>query len=107
MIGSKKMRFRIIVTILFSVLALPNARAVSHDPLFLDEEALRVEITAPFSRLINERPKDRELPGSFSFKGPDGAAPAEEKPSGDANQQEASGNSTHKVRLVAIRENLP
>jgi hypothetical protein len=35
---------------------------------------LRVEITAPFSRLINERPKDREFPGSFSFKGPDGVA---------------------------------
>jgi len=60
--------------ILFTALALPDAKAVSPDPLFQDEAALRVEITAPFSRLINERPKDRELPGSFIFKGTDGAA---------------------------------
>jgi hypothetical protein len=60
--------------ILFIVLAMPMARAASPDPLFQDDAALRVEITAPFSRLINERPKDEEFPGSFSFKGPDGAA---------------------------------
>jgi hypothetical protein len=66
--------FRITVVILLAVLALPNAKAGSPDPLFQDDAALRVEITAPFSRLINERPKDREFPGSFSFKGPDGVA---------------------------------
>jgi len=60
--------------ILLSALALPSARAVSHDPLFQDDKALRVEFTAPFSQLINERPKDRELPGSLSFRGPDGEA---------------------------------
>lgn len=67
------MRFRVTVMILFTVLAMPTAEAGSPDPLFQDDAALRVEITAPFSRLINERPKDREFPGSFSFKGPDGA----------------------------------
>ena len=55
------------VVVLFAALALPRAVAGSHDPLFLDDAPLRVEITAPFSRLINERPKDRELPGSFSL----------------------------------------
>ena len=67
-------RFRVTVVILFTVLAMPTAKAGSPDPLFQDDAALRVEITAPLSRLINERPKDREFPGSFSFKGPDGAA---------------------------------
>jgi hypothetical protein len=60
--------------ILFAILVMPSANGGSHDPLFEDDAALRVEITAPFSRLIDERPKDREFPGSFSFKGPDGTA---------------------------------
>ena len=68
------MRFVVNVMILFTVLAIPAAEAGSLDPLFQDHAALRVEITAPFAQLINERPKDQELPGSFSFKGPDGAA---------------------------------
>ncbi len=67
-------RFHITVVILFTVLAMPTSKAGPPDPLFQDDAALRVEITAPFSRLINERPKDQEFPGSFSFKGPDGAA---------------------------------
>jgi len=66
--------FRVTFVTLFMVLAMPNAHAGSPDPLFQDDAALRVEITAPFARLINERPKDREFPGSFSFKGTDGAA---------------------------------
>ena len=68
------MRFRVTALILFTVLAVPTAEATSPDPLFQDDAPLRVEIIAPFSRLINERPKDREFPGSFSFKGPDGVA---------------------------------
>ena len=60
--------------ILFTVLAMPTAKAGSPDPLFQDDATLRAVITAPFARLINERPKDHELPGSFSFKGPDGVA---------------------------------
>jgi len=67
-------RFLVSAVILFTALAISNAKAGPPDPLFQDDAALRVEITAPFSRLINERPKDREFPGSFSFKGPDGAA---------------------------------
>jgi hypothetical protein len=67
-------RFLGTVVILFKILAMPNVNAGSPDPLFQDDATLRVEITAPFSRLINERPKDREMPGSFSFRDPDGAA---------------------------------
>jgi hypothetical protein len=62
------------VVILFTILPMLTARASSPDPLFQDDAALRVEITAPFARLINERPKDREFQGSFSYKGPDGVA---------------------------------
>jgi len=68
------MRFGLTVVILFTVLAVPAARAASPDPLFQDDAALRVEITAPFSRLINERPRDREFEGSFSYKDPNGEA---------------------------------
>ncbi len=57
--------------ILYMALALPNAEADSPDPLFQEDAALRVEITAPFARLIDERPKEEEFQGSFSFKGPD------------------------------------
>lgn len=66
------MRFQITLMILCAVLAMPPAEAGSPDPLFQDHSALRVEITAPFARLINERPTELEFPGSFSFKGPDG-----------------------------------
>ena len=67
-------RIRITVVILFTVLAMQTARAASPDPLFQDAKTLSVVMTAPFSRLINERPKDREFEGSFSYKGPDGEA---------------------------------
>ena len=60
--------------ILFMILALPTARASSLDPLFQDDAPLQVVITAPFSQLIRERPKDRELPGSFTFRDPKGVS---------------------------------
>jgi len=66
--------FRGSLVVLFTVFAIPAVSAEPPDPLFQDDATLRVEMTAPFSRLINERPKDREFPGSFSFSGPDGAA---------------------------------
>ena len=65
-------RFRVAAVILFALIAVPTGSAASPDPLFQDDAALRVEITAPFSRLINERPKDLEFEGSFSYKGADG-----------------------------------
>lgn len=65
-------RFIGTVVILYMVLAALNAEAGSPDPLFQDDSALRVEITAPFARLIDERPKDEEFQGSFSFKDPEG-----------------------------------
>lgn len=67
-------RFLVSAVFLLTTLAMWNATAAPPDPLFQDDAALRVEITAPFSRLINERPKDIEFPGSFSFKSPDGEA---------------------------------
>jgi hypothetical protein len=67
-------RLLVAVVILFTLLAVPTARAASPDPLFQEDAALRVEITAPFSRLINERPRDREFEGSFAYKGTDGEA---------------------------------
>jgi len=67
-------RWHITFVILFLVLAMPGAQAGPPDPLFRDDAVLRVEITAPFARLINERPKDQEFPGRFSFRGPGGAA---------------------------------
>lgn len=67
-------RFRVTLVILVTVLAMSAANAGSPYPLFQDDAALSVEITTPFSRLINERPKNYEFQGSFSFKGLDGAA---------------------------------
>jgi hypothetical protein len=45
--------FRVTLVILFTVLTVPTALADSPDPLFQDNAALQVVITAPFSRLIN------------------------------------------------------
>ena len=58
--------YRLTLVTLFMAVAMPTANAASPDPLFQDDKALRVEITAPFSRLINERPQDEEFEGSFS-----------------------------------------
>lgn len=61
-----------LILILYMVLALPVAVAGSPDPLFQDDDVLRVEFTAPIARLIDERPKDEEFQGSFSYKNPEG-----------------------------------
>ena len=61
------------VVILFTVLASPGVGAGSPDPLFQDDAALRVEITAPLSRIIRERAKDHEMAGAFAYKGADGS----------------------------------
>ena len=50
------------------------ATAASSDPLFQDDSTLAVVITAPLTTLIRERPKDRYLPGTFSFREGDGTA---------------------------------
>jgi hypothetical protein len=74
--GSKRWQMKGLsgtVVVLGMILAMPNANAGSPDPLFQDDAPLRVEISAPFSRLINERPKDREFPGGFSFRDSNGA----------------------------------
>jgi hypothetical protein len=62
------------IAVLLATLAFPNAVAASPDPLFQDHATLRAEISAPFSRIIRERPKDQESPGRFSYRGPDGTA---------------------------------
>jgi hypothetical protein len=61
-------RFIGTVAVLYMVAVLPGAEAGPPDPLFQEDAALRVEITAPFARLINERPKEEEFQGSFKFK---------------------------------------
>jgi hypothetical protein len=55
------------------ILALPSAKAGSPDPLFQENAPLRVEMTAPFARLIDERPKEEEFQGSFTFRDVDGS----------------------------------
>jgi hypothetical protein len=64
------------IVILLTILVKSTVNAGSPDPLFQDDSTLRVEISAPFSRLIEERPKDQELPGSLSFRDLNGAATA-------------------------------
>jgi len=44
------------------------------DPLFLDDAALHVTISAPFSTLVRKRPKDDYLPGVISYNEVDGTA---------------------------------
>jgi len=65
---------RTIVPTVFMVLWLSSAAAGSPDPLFQDDSALAVVITAPLSTLISERPKERWLAGAFSYREADGSA---------------------------------
>jgi len=48
--------------------------AAQPDPLFQDNAALDVTITAPLTTLVRERPKDDYLEGQFEFTGADGSA---------------------------------
>lgn len=66
----RTVRDRILVAA--GALVLLAAQGVSADPLFQDQSTLAVEITAPLSTLLQDRPEETELPGTFSYRGADG-----------------------------------
>ena len=53
-------------------LTLPVFAAGLPDVLFQNDEILKVELTAPLSTLIRDRPQEEYLPAVFSFKENDG-----------------------------------
>ena len=55
-----------------AALALLLAGNAAADPLFQDQSTLKVEISAPLSTLVRERPEEEELPGTFSYTAEDG-----------------------------------
>ena len=59
-------------TLFFGVASAQDA--AQPDPLFLDNTALAVTITAPLTTLVRERPKDDYLQGVFEYTGADGSA---------------------------------
>ena len=63
--------FHTVILAAFAVLALP-AVADSPDPLFRDDTALKVVITAPLGTLLRARPEEPPLAGSFSYREADG-----------------------------------
>ena len=42
------------------------------DPLFQEQSTLKVDISAPLSTLVRDRPEEEELPGTFSYTAEDG-----------------------------------
>ncbi|MBT8038726.1 MAG: hypothetical protein HKO99_11365 [Xanthomonadales bacterium] len=60
------------IVILLAVAATAAAAAGPVDPLFQDQSTLKVEITAPLSTLVRDRPEDQDLPGTFSYTEADG-----------------------------------
>ena len=61
--------------VLVLVAALCAAAAPGHaDPLFQDDEALSVTLSAPLTTLVRERPTDEELQGTLTYPGESGAA---------------------------------
>lgn len=65
---------RKLVLLLAAGLVLAAAGKVAADPLFEDQSTLKVEITAPLSTLVRERPDEEEMPGTFSYQAADGTA---------------------------------
>jgi len=63
---------RYMIMILLGVLTMPIAAADSADRLFLSEDPLEVEITAPLSTLVRERSETEYLQGVFSYREADG-----------------------------------
>jgi hypothetical protein len=60
------------IMILLGFLTFPAAAADPADPLFQSQDLLEVEIAAPLSTLVRERPETEELPGVFSYREADG-----------------------------------
>ena len=59
--------------ILAAILSVQSATAGDADPLFLAQQTLSVEITAPLSTLLSERSETGYLPGVFSYRDANGA----------------------------------
>ncbi|MCH8136671.1 MAG: hypothetical protein IIB77_11885 [Proteobacteria bacterium] len=66
------LKLTVILTLFFGVASAQDA--AQPDPLFLDNTALAVTITAPLTTLVRERPKDDYLQGVFEYTGADGSA---------------------------------
>jgi hypothetical protein len=66
--------YRTVAIVVFTFLAVSASAELSElpDPLFQDDETLPVTITAPFTTLVRERPKDDYLPGVFQYTESDG-----------------------------------
>ncbi|MDH3614077.1 MAG: hypothetical protein OEU90_16050 [Gammaproteobacteria bacterium] len=66
--------YRTVVIVIFGFLAASALADVNELPdlLFQDDETLPVTITAPFTTLVRERPKDDYLPGVLEYTGTDG-----------------------------------
>lgn len=60
------------ILVLLGVSILPAAQGHSVDPLFRDQAAIQVELTAPLSTLVRERSETEDLPGLFSYREADG-----------------------------------
>lgn len=61
------------IILLAAVTTLAADASTEPDPLFRTDDPLTVEITAPVSTLIRQRPEEEYLEGVFSFREPDGA----------------------------------
>ena len=62
-----------LVLLVFAALSAA-AVPVHADPLFQDDEALEVTLTAPLTTLVRERPTDEEIQGTLTYPGDDGEA---------------------------------
>jgi hypothetical protein len=62
----------IAVVFMFSTLLALAEESETPDPLFQDDKILDVRISAPFTTLVRERPKDDYLPGVFQYTQTDG-----------------------------------
>ena len=61
-----------VIMILVGISAMLLAQTVSADSLFQDQSTLTVEITAPLSTLVRDRPEVEYLPGAFMYSEADG-----------------------------------
>ena len=69
-------RYRVLTFVTFTCLTLSASADENNvaDPLFQDDQILHLNITAPLTTLIRERPKDDYLPGLIEYTESDGNA---------------------------------
>jgi hypothetical protein len=66
------MCIRLNAFLVFAMLSAEAQELSQPDPLFLDSAPLGVRIALPIERLLEERPDDEELPGTFTWTDADG-----------------------------------